>query len=107
MFYAVDKKTGEIILSINMRDDKYNNSLRYLCYHCNDNYISFINLKYTIPHFRHFRNYYCSSSFKVFREFNIDFYNNWFKLFKNEYRKSYWYDINLEEISNENQIIMI
>ena len=117
MFYAIDKITGEIILSENIRHDNYkktyNYSLRYICCgcmkngdKCNDNNVSFVNSKEKTPHFRHSKNTECSAS-KAFKEFNIDFYNNWFKLFKNEYRKPYWYNINLEEIRNENQIIMI
>ena len=53
MFYAIDKITGEIILSINIRSENYKNtynkSLRFLCGgciengdKCNDNNVSVI-----------------------------------------------------------------
>jgi hypothetical protein len=56
MFYAIDKITSEIILSINIRSEKYKNtynkSLRFICggcidngEKCNDNNVSFVNSK--------------------------------------------------------------
>ena len=117
MFYAIDKITGEIILSINIRSENYKNtynkSLRFLCGgciengdKCNDNNVSFVNSKSKQSHFRHSKNTECSAS-KAFKEFNIDFYKNWFDLFKKEYRKPYWFNVKLEEIRNDDNIIMI
>jgi len=41
MFYAIDKITGEIIISINIRYENYKNtynkSLRFICGGCIDN----------------------------------------------------------------------
>lgn len=110
MFCAIDKNTNEIILSLNVRDnnykDTYNKELRYKCIDCDDNNVVFVNSKCKKFHFRH------SSSkkypkHKKYIEFNKDFYLNWYQLFKKEYRKPYWYNINLEEIRDENNIIMI
>ena len=117
MFYAIDKITGEIILSINIRSENYKNtynkSLRFLCGgciengdKCNDNNVSFVNSKSKQSHFRHSKNTECSAS-KAFKEFNIDFYKNWFDLFKKEYRKPYWFNVKLEQIRNDDNIIMI
>jgi len=117
MFYAIDKITNEIILSINIRTHNYKNSynktLRYRCAgclnngdKCNDNNVSFVNSKKKEPHFRHSKNAICSAT-EDFTKFNKDFYINWFKLFKKEYRKPYWFNVNLEEIKNETNIIMI
>jgi hypothetical protein len=117
MFYAIDKITGKIVLSINMRYENYkstyNKSLRFICggcinngEKCNDNNVSFVNSKVKQPHFRHSKNTDCSAS-KDFKEFNIDFYKNWFELFKKEYRKPYWFNVNLEQIRYDNNIIMI
>jgi hypothetical protein len=117
MFYAIDKITGEIIISINIRYENYKNtynkSLRFICGgcidngdNCNDNNVSFVNSKVRQPHFRHSKNTECSAS-KDFKEFNIDFYKKWFDLFKNEYRKPYWFNVKLEQISDDNYIIMI
>ena len=92
---------------------QYNKLLRYRCAgcinndnKCNDNNVSFVNSKIKQAHFRHSKNTECSAS-KTFKEFNIDFYKNWFHLFKREYRKPYWFNYNLEEIKYENIIIMI
>ena len=117
MFYAIDKITSKIVLSINMKSENYKNtynkSLRFICggcinngEKCNDNNVSFVNSKVKQPHFRHSKNTECSAS-KDFKEFNIDFYKNWFELFKKEYRKPYWFNINLEQILYDNNIIMI
>jgi hypothetical protein len=117
MFYAIDKITGKIVLSINMRYENYkstyNKSLRFICGgcidngdNCNDNNVSFVNSKVRQPHFRHSKNTECSAS-KDFKEFNIDFYKKWFDLFKKEYRKPYWFNVKLEQISDDNYIIMI
>ena len=117
MFYAIDKITGEIILSINIRSENYKNtynkSLRFICCgcidngeKCNDNNVSFVNSKVKQPHFRHSKNTECSA-FKAFKEFNIDFYKYWFELFKKKYRKPYWFNVNLEQIRYDNNIIMI
>jgi hypothetical protein len=117
MFYAIDKITGEIILSINIRSENYKNtynkSLRFICggcidngEKCNDNNVSFVNSKVKQPHFRHSKNTECSAS-KEFKEFNIDFYKNWFDLFKKQYRKPYWFNVNLEQIKYDNYVIMI
>ena len=117
MFYAIDKITGEIIISINIRYENYKNtynkSLRFICGgcidngdNCNDNNVSFVNSKVKQPHFRHSKNTECSAS-KDFKEFNIDFYKKWFDLFKKEYRKPYWFNVKLEQISDDNYIIMI
>ena len=117
MFYAIDKITGEIILSINIRADNYKNtynkSLRYKCSgctengdKCNDENVSFVNSKIKQSHFRHSKNTECSAS-KAFKEFNIDFYKNWFNLFKKEFRKPYWFNINLELIKYDDNIILI
>lgn len=117
MYYAIDKITGNYIIAINLREDNYkdtyNKSLRYICggyindyCKCNDNNVSFVNSLKKQSHFRHSKNTTCSAS-KSFKEFNIDFYKNWFNLFKKEYRKPYWYNINLENIEYENNIIMI
>lgn len=117
MFYAIDKITSKIVLSINMKSENYKNtynkSLRFICggcinngEKCNDNNVSFVNSKVKQPHFRHSKNTECSAS-KAFKEFNIDFYKYWFELFKKEYRKPYWFNINLEQILYDNNIIMI
>ena len=117
MFYAIDKITSEIILSINIRSENYKNtynkSLRFICggcidngEKCNDNNVSFVNSKIKQPHFRHSKNTECSAS-KAFKEFNITFYKNWFDLFKKQYRKPYWFNVNLEQIKYDNYIIMI
>jgi len=117
MFYAIDKITNEIVLSINIRSENYKNSynksLRYKCAgcldngnNCNDDNVTFVNSIKKQPHFRHSKNTICSAS-KAFNEFNKDFYLKWFELFKKEYRKPYWFNINLEEISNNKNIIMI
>lgn len=117
MFYAIDKITGEIILSINIRSENYKNtynkSLRFICCgcidngeKCNDNNVSFVNSKVKQSHFRHSKNTECSAS-KAFKEFNIEFYKYWFELFKKEYRKPYWFNVNLEQIRYDNNIIMI
>jgi hypothetical protein len=68
--------------------------------------VSFVNSKVRQPHFRHSKNTECSAS-KDFKEFNIDFYKKWFDLFKKEYRKPYWFNVKLEQISDDNYIIMI
>jgi hypothetical protein len=117
MFYAIDKITSEIILSINIRSENYKNtynkSLRFICggcidngEKCNDNNVLFVNSKVKQPHFRHSKNTECSAS-KAFKEFNITFYKNWFDLFKKQYRKPYWFNVNLEQIKYDNYIIMI
>ena len=117
MFYAIDKITNEIILSTNMKyknyKNTYNKTLRYICAgcfdngnNCNDNNVTFVNSKYRQPHFRHSKNTDCSAS-KAFKEFNIDFYKKWFDLFKNEYIKPYWFNINLADIRHDNNIIII
>ena len=117
MFYAIDSITGEIILSINVRSDNYKNtynkSLKYICSGCNDNgdkcgdkNVSFVNSKVKQSHFRHSKNTECSAS-KEFKEYNKEFYNKWYDLFKKEYRKPYWYNVNLEQIRDDNNVIMI
>jgi hypothetical protein len=64
MFYAIDKVSGEILLSINIRLDNYKNSynksLRYNCCgcdekgdKCNDKNVTFVNSNMKLPHFRH------------------------------------------------------
>ena len=68
--------------------------------------MSFVNSKVRQQHFRHSKNTECSAS-KDFKEFNIDFYKRWFDLFKKEYRKPYWFNVNLEQIRYDNNIIMI
>jgi len=117
MFYAIDKVSGEIILSINIRLDNYKNSynksLRYNCCgcdekgdKCNDKNVTFVNSNMKLSHFRHSKKAVCTAS-KDFKVFNTDFYKNWFELFKIEYRKPYWFNINLEQIRNDDNIIMI
>ena len=117
MFYAIDKVSGEILLSINIRLDNYKNSynksLRYNCCgcdekgdKCNDKNVTFVNSNMKLPHFRHSKKAVCSAS-KDFKVFNTDFYKNWFELFKIDYRKPYWFNINLEQIINDDNIIMI
>jgi len=117
MFYAIDKVSGEILLSINIRLDNYKNSynksLRYNCCGCNENgdkcndkNVTFVNSNMKLSHFRHSKKAVCSAS-KDFKVFNTDFYKNWFELFKIEYRKPYWFNINLEQIRNDDNIIMI
>jgi len=88
MLYAIDKRNNEIILACNIKTnnykDTYNNNLRWKCADnaCNDNNLIFINSLHLIPHFRHsYKSDHCSVS-KSFSEYNKDFYNNWYKLFK-------------------------
>lgn len=111
MFCAIDNDTNDIVIAENLREynykDTYNYNKKYTCCHCNDNKVIFINsLSYQF-HFRHSGLKICSESQNNFRHFNKHYYKNWFKLFKNEYRKPYWYNYKLEEISSINQIIMI
>jgi hypothetical protein len=117
MFYAIDKNTNEIILSLNIRDrnykDTYNKGLRFRCAgscengkDCDDENVVFINSKTYQFHFRHSSGSKCSAH-KAFIEFNNTFYSNWFKLFKYEYRKPYWYNYKLEQIRDYNNVIMI
>ena len=117
MFYAIDKNTNEIILSLNIRDrnykDTYNKGLRFRCAgscengkDCDDENVVFINSKTYQFHFRHSSGSKCSAH-KAFNEFNNTFYSNWFKLFKYEYRKPYWYNYKLEQIRDDNNVIMI
>jgi len=117
MFYAIDKTTNKIVLSTDMRKynykNTYNKTLRYICtgcldngHNCNDNNVTFVNSKYRQSHFRHSKNTECSAS-KAFKEFNIDFYKKWFDLFKYEYIKPYWFNINLADIKHDNNIIII
>lgn len=85
MLYAIDKRNNEIILACNIKTnnykDTYNNNLRWKCA-SNDNNLIFINSLHLIPHFRHsYKSDHCSVS-KSFSEYNKDFYNNWYKLFK-------------------------
>ena len=95
MFYAIDKRTGEIILSLNVRDrkykDTYNKELRFKCAgscengkQCNDDNVVFVNSKLKQAHFRHSSASKCSAN-KAYIEFNNDFYSNWFNLFKYEF----------------------
>jgi len=113
MLYAIDKINNEIILASNVRENNYkntyNNKLKFKCFdsNCNDNNVVFINSLNKIVHFRHSNlknNCFVS---KQFIEYNKDFYNNWYKLFKYEYRKPYWFNIKLEEISNYNKTIIV
>lgn len=117
MFYAIDKITNEIILSLNIRDrnykDTYNKELRFRCAgscdngeECNDEKVVYVNSKLKQSHFRHSSGSKCSAS-KAFKEFNIDFYSNWFNLFKKEYRKPYWYNCKLEQIRDDNDVIIV
>jgi hypothetical protein len=117
MFYAIDKNTNEIILSLNIRDrnykDTYNKGLRFRCAgscengkDCDDENVVFINSKTYQFHFRHSSGSKCSAH-KAFIEFNNTFYSNWFKLFKYEYRKPYWYNCKLEQIRDDNNVIII
>tara|TARA_B100001540_G_scaffold317677_1_gene352094 strand:- start:3550 stop:5310 length:1761 start_codon:yes stop_codon:yes gene_type:complete len=117
MFYAIDKRTGEIILSLNVRDrkykDTYNKELRFKCagscengQQCNDDNVVFVNSKLKQAHFRHSSSSKCSAN-KAYIEFNNDFYSNWFNLFKYEYRKPYWYNCNLEQIKDDNNAIIV
>jgi len=129
MFYAIDVRTNEIVLSINIEQfnyiykvnenfknvrencykDTYNNKLRFRCAdsNCNDNKLIYVNSYHKTPHFRHSINDSNCSAKKNGIEFNHKFYDDWFKLFKNEYRKPYWYNIKLEDIQDDKQVIMI
>lgn len=117
MFYAIDKSTGEIILSLNVRDrnykDTYNKELRFKCAgscengkECDDNNVIFVNSKQKQSHFRHSSGSKCSAH-KAFIEFNNNFYSNWFNLFRYEYRKPYWYNCKLEQIRDDNNVIIV
>jgi len=117
MFYAIDKNTCEIILSLNVRDknykDTYNKELRFKCagsckngQECDDENVVFVNSKLKQAHFRHSSGSKCSAH-KAYIEFN-NYYNiDWFKLFKVENRKPYWYNYKLEQITDDNNVIMI
>lgn len=117
MFYAIDKNTGEIILSLNVRDrnykDTYNKELRFKCAgscdngkECDDDNVVFVNSKLKQSHFRHSSGSKCSAH-KAYIEFNNNFYSNWFNLFKYEYRKPYWYNCKLEQIRDDNNVIIV
>jgi len=117
MFYAVNKSTGEIILSLNVRDrnykDTYNKELRFKCAgscengeDCDDDNVVFVNSKLKQSHFRHSSGSKCSAH-KAYIEFNNNFYSNWFNLFRYEYRKPYWYNCKLEQIRDDNNVIMV
>jgi len=109
MFLCIDNRTNEIIVSLNVEDcykDTYNKSLRFTCIDCNDNKCSFVNSRKKLKHFRHSYVSNCNTSHKYI-EFNNKYYYDWFSLFRNEYRKPYWFNYKLEQISNENTIIMI
>ena len=117
MFYAIDKNTNEIILSLDVRDrnykDTYNKELRFKCAgscengkDCEDDNVVFVNSKLKQSHFRHSSGSKCSAH-KAYIEFNNNFYSNWFNLFKYEYRKPYWYNCKLEQIRDDNNVIMI
>jgi hypothetical protein len=117
MFYAIDKNTNEIILSLNVRDrnykDTYNKELRFKCAgscengkECDDDNVVFVNSKLKQSHFRHSSGSKCSAH-KAYIEFNNNFYSNWFNLFKCEYRKPYWYNCKLEQIRDDNNVIII
>lgn len=117
MFYAIDKNTGEIILSLNVRDrnykDTYNKELRFKCAgtcdngdECDDENVVFVNSKLKQSHFRHSSGSKCSAH-KSYIEFNNNFYSNWFNLFKYEYRKPYWYNCKLEQIIDDNNVIIV
>jgi hypothetical protein len=117
MFYAIDKNTKEIILSLNVRDrnykDTYNKGLKFRCAgscengeNCDDENVVFVNSRTYQFHFRHSSGSKCSAH-KAYIEFNNTFYSNWFKLFKYEYRKPYWYNCKLEQIRDDNNVIII
>lgn len=117
MFYAIDKNTNEILLSLNVRDrnykDTYNKGLKFRCAgtcengaNCDDENVVFVNSKTYQFHFRHSSGSKCSAH-KAYIEFNNIFYSNWFKLFKYEYRKPYWYNCKLEQIRDDNDVIII
>lgn len=108
-----NKIINEILISSNIRKnnykDTYNNNLKFSCFdnNCNDNKVIYVNSLQKSPHFRHSTSNKNCSVYKSCIEFNNIFYELWFNLFKNEYRKPYWYNHKLEEISDENKIIMI
>jgi len=111
MFIAIDKNTNEYIVSYNIRDknykDTYNKELRYKCVgSCQDNNVVFVNSIKKTPHFRHSYHSKCSAH-NTYIEFNKDFYLSWFNIFKSEYRKPYWFNYKLEEITDENNVIII
>jgi hypothetical protein len=118
MFYALDKNTNEIILSLDVRDrnykDTYNKELRFKCAgscengkkDCEDDNVVFVNSKLKQSHFRHSSGSKCSAH-KAYIEFNNNFYSNWFNLFKYEYRKPYWYNCKLEQIRDDKNVIII
>ena len=110
MFIAIDKNTNEYILSFNIRDinykDTYNKELRYKCVDCQDNNVVFVNSIKKQPHFRHSFNSKCTAHY-TYIEFNKEFYFKWFSIFKPEYRKPYWFNYKLEEITDEKNVIII
>lgn len=117
MFYAIDKVTNEIVLSLDIREknykDTYNKELKYKCAgycddgnDCDDNNIIFVNSKVKQPHFRHSVASKCSAH-RAYLEFNHSFYADWFSLFESRYRKPYWYNCKLEQIRNDDTVIMI
>ena len=117
MFYALDKNTNEIILSLDVRDrnykDTYNKELRFKCAgacengkDCEDDNVVFVNSRLKQSHFRHSSGSKCSAH-KAYIEFNNNFYSNWFNLFKYEYRKPYWYNCKLEQIRDDKNVIII
>jgi len=108
-----DEIINEILISSNVREnnykDTYNNNLKFSCLdnNCNDKNVIYVNSLRKSPHFRHSTSNKNCSVYKSCIEFNNIFYELWFNLFKNEYRKPYWYNHKLEEIGDENKIIMI
>jgi hypothetical protein len=111
MFIAQDILTNDFIISFNLKNinykNTYNKSLRFKCFHCNDNNCSFVNSIQKTPHFRHSKISNCISK-DIYKEFlDNDYCTNWFILFKIEYRKPYWFNVKIEQIINEEKVIMI
>ena len=108
-----DEKIIEILTSQNIYEnnykDSYNNTLKFKCidYTCNDNNIIFVNGRKITPHFRHSKKSYNCSAIRNFKIMNNPFNLNWFYLFNYKYRKPYWFNSNLEEISNDDICIII
>lgn len=71
--------------------------------------MTYVNSSVRTPHFRHSskdKSNNCLAS-KKSTEFDNPFNMNWFKLFKDEFRRPYWFNVKLEEINNDDKTIMI
>ncbi len=110
MFYSIDNLTNELIISSHIdKKDSLNIYKKYTCLSCNDNKCIFIspNNGYQ-KHFRHSidNNNNCSLKNKK-NEFNNEYIYNWLNYFNNSIIKKYWFNIKLEEINKNEEILLI